>query len=126
MPFVHQAFHSLTSFLRCHVTDLLLPSLAGVIAAFYSSFSFCHIPGSDNPLASSLLISSSIDLSHLMQVFALLKELGTLSMVLWQQQHQLQKEERSVRSPRAFPLRPGSSRGGWPGAGPGNRSLCPT
>lgn len=84
MPFVHQAFNSLTSFLPCHITHLLLPSVAGVIAAFYSSFSFCHIPGSANPPASPLLISSSIDLSHLMQVFASLKELGTLSTVLQQ------------------------------------------
>lgn len=92
MPFIHEAFNSLTSFLPCHITHLLLPSVAGVIAAFYSSFSFCHIPGSANPLASPSLISSSVDVSHLMQVFALLKELGTLSTVLQQKQSQLQKE----------------------------------
>ena len=50
------------------ISHLLLPSVAGVIAAFCSSFSFCHIPGSANPLASSQLISSSIDLSHRMRV----------------------------------------------------------
>lgn len=56
MPFVHQALYSLTSSPPCHITYLLLPSVAGVIAAFYSSFSVCHIPGSANPLASPLLI----------------------------------------------------------------------
>lgn len=124
MPFVHQALNSLTCSLPCHITYLLLPSVAGVIAAFYSSFSVCHIPGSANPLASPLLIVALQTCHISCKSLLCWKNLGFCPWC--SNKSKVNCKMQKWLPFRASPWRAGSRRGHGPGAQVSQDSLCPT